>query len=121
MNQLRYYILEGQTPRMLDSFEEWEQYLRTQYRMTNCTIARNDFQAVTVLTVFNGQIPFNDEQGMPILFETIVFRGMRIGLTEHGDLPADRKPDFSFHRQYTSYQCAIEGHHQVCALIIETL
>lgn len=90
------YILEGKSPRKCKSVKEYIDFDRPNLKR----IARTHIGGATVSTVFLMHDHNWHLDGLPILFETMVFGGDMDGYQE----------------RYSSYDEAIEGHKRICEM-----
>ncbi len=91
-----YYILIDKNPVCCSDTKLWLKYQNDKSRV----IDRTSFGEVEVSTVFLGWAHGLDN-GLPILFETLVFGG-----------------EFDGHMQrYTSWDDAVKGHDEVCKMV----
>ena len=96
-----YYILVDKEVVLVNDINEWSK----QWSKSGGTIALHNFGIkgdILVSTVFLG-INHRCGEGVPVLFETMVFGG------KHSDLQ----------RRYCTYDEAIEGHNNICELVDE--
>jgi hypothetical protein len=68
------YVLDGKTPRKVESSEEWANW----FEIANRHVAQSLFGLVHVSTVFLG-IDYNFLGGPPLIFETMIFNGLHDG------------------------------------------
>ena len=91
------YILQGQTPVPCDDLLAWGRWMQT----ANRHVAKDDLgDGVRVSTVFLGLDHRFDDEGLPVLFETMIFGG-----------PHDQYQD-----RYTTWEDAVAGHAKALAL-----
>ena len=72
-----YYILENGVPKPASSMQEWGQW----WEKTDRTVAKTKIGKVLVSTVFLS-LDHQWGEGQPLLFETLVFRGILDGEME---------------------------------------
>ena len=65
-----FWILEGHTPKPVESLEEWAKH----FERTNRQIGDTDVGGVRISTVFLG-VDHQHFDGPPLLFETMIFGG----------------------------------------------
>lgn len=70
-----YYILDGKTPKRVESVREWAAW----YEKADRHVAKHTIGDVTVSTVFLGLDHAFAENERPMLFETMVFGGTHNG------------------------------------------
>lgn len=73
----KYYVLDGKTPRKVDSLEEWAR----AFDPTNKHVATDNIGGAHISTVFLG-IDHNHFGGTPLIFETMIFGGQHDGHQE---------------------------------------
>jgi hypothetical protein len=90
------YVLEGKTPKRVDSFLEWA----IQFEKQNRVVKQTQIQDVKVSTVFLGID--HGYGGEPLLFETMIFGGENDGYCD----------------RYATWEEAEEGHLKACELVV---
>jgi hypothetical protein len=76
------FILDGKTPKPA-TLQEWAQWFEAASRDGRRWVGKDRFGDVLVSTVFLGlDHRFNETQGDPILFETMIFNGPHDGYQE---------------------------------------
>jgi len=94
------YVLEGQTPKPVYDVIEWAKYYETADRIVKQTMIKG----ISISTVFLG-MDYGVLGIQPLLSETMVSGGAQ---------------DF-YQKRYSTWEEAVEGHQQVCELVIESL
>jgi hypothetical protein len=97
---IQFYVLEGKEVRGA-TMEEWEAWSRTQGDVR--VVAKHELGGKRVSTVFLGLEHGFNQNGLPLLFETMVF-------------PRDSY-DEEYMERYTTWDEAVEGHWRAVEMV----
>ena len=92
-----YYILEDKKPKQVNDLEDWAM----QFDHQNRIVKQDKIQDVKISTVFLG-LDHSFDEGVPILFETMIFGGEHDGYQE----------------RYATWEEAEKGHEEAIQLVL---